>query len=122
MATKKIAKKARNLKLRVTPKVASKSKPLAAPKSKPPMARKAKPLAPLSKLAKSPKRKRGNRKAKKMAPIAPVAKAKPVRKRGLSPGRRKQLEFARKKKFERLVTEKTLRDILALRCVQRCTG
>ncbi|MFZ5895556.1 MAG: hypothetical protein ACOY0T_31150 [Myxococcota bacterium] len=41
-------------------------------------------------------------------------------KRSLSNARRKQLAFARKKKFERQVTEKTLRDILALRCVQRC--
>ena len=47
--------------------------------------------------------------------------ARPHRAKGrLSTARRKQLAFARKKKFERQVTEKTLRDILSLRCVQRC--
>jgi hypothetical protein len=110
MATKKKRKKARNLKLRVIPKVAVKPKALATPKPKPVPAAKPKAEA-------RPKRKRAKRKA--LVPIRPMGK--PARKPALSQARHKQLAFARKKKFERLVTEKTLRDILALRCVQRCT-
>jgi hypothetical protein len=95
MAAKKMRKKARKLKGKAIQKGIQKPKALAAPK-----------------------RKRGKRKALALAPAAPVAKM--VRKRGLGKARRKQLELARKKNFERVVTEKTLRDILALRCVQRC--
>ncbi|MFZ5895046.1 MAG: hypothetical protein ACOY0T_28560 [Myxococcota bacterium] len=80
------------------------------------------PKRPARHKAKRTKRARRSKKEIISASKPANTNARPHRTKGrLSTARRKQLAFARKKKFERQVTEKTLRDILALRCVQRCT-
>ena len=65
----------------------------------------------------APPKRRSRRKGSRTAVAsAPDAKRTRTQRRA-----RKSHASAREKDVERKVTEKTLRDILALRCVQRCT-